>query len=184
MSSDPSAAASPTGAAPSAPPSAGSFPEGPPAVLFVCLGNICRSPMAEGAFRAAAARAGLAAVADSAGTGNWHVGSPPDPRAQATARRHGVDIGALRARQVAAQDFARFTHIFALDTDNLRQLRRLAPADGGARLALLLDAVPGRGGEAVADPYYGGPEGFERSWADVDAAARALAARLRAEGWG
>lgn len=152
----------------------------PPALLFVCLGNICRSPLAEGAFRAEARRAGLEAIADSAGTGDWHVGSPPDARAQATARRHGVEIGALRGRQVTAEDFTRFTHIFALDADNLRALRRLAPAGHGARLGLLLDMVPGRAGQAVADPYYGDEQGFERTWDDVSAAARALVERLRA----
>lgn len=150
-----------------------------PALLFVCLGNICRSPLAEGAFRAEARRAGLDVPADSAGTGNWHVGSPPDARAQATARRHGVEIGGLRARQVTAEDFARFTHIFALDADNLRALRRLAPAGHAAHLGLLLDMVPGRAGQAVADPYYGDEQGFERTWEDVAAAARALVERLR-----
>ena len=89
-----------------------------PALLFVCLGNICRSPLAEAAFRKAAAEAGLAAEADSAGTGDWHVGEPPDRRAQATARRHGIDISGYRGRQVSARDFHRFTHILALEDIN------------------------------------------------------------------
>jgi len=151
---------------------------GGPAVLFVCLGNICRSPLAEAAFRAETQRAGLNAFADSAGTGDWHVGQPPDPRAQAEARRHGLDISAYRARQVTAADFMRFTHIFALDPANLRELRLIAPSGHGAHLSLLLDLVPGREGMGVTDPYFGGPEGFEESWADVSAAARELVERL------
>jgi protein-tyrosine phosphatase len=149
-----------------------------PSVLFVCLGNICRSPLAEAAFRAEAARAGLVADADSAGTGNWHVGEPPDVRAQRTARGHGVDISGHRGRQVEAADFWTFTHILALDRDNLADLRRLAPADATARLGLLLDHVPGRAGQAVADPYFGDEAGFETTWNDVAAAAAALVAML------
>ncbi|MDR7037621.1 MULTISPECIES: low molecular weight protein-tyrosine-phosphatase [Methylobacterium] len=148
-----------------------------PAILFVCLGNICRSPLAEAAFRAEAARAGLDAEADSAGTGDWHVGKPPDRRAQAVARRHGADISGYRARQVGAEDFARFTHVVALDPDNLAALERMRP-DGGAALSLLLDHVPGRAGEAVADPYYEADAAFDVAWADVSAGARALVARL------
>ncbi|MGE4431027.1 MAG: low molecular weight protein-tyrosine-phosphatase [Sphingobium sp.] len=150
----------------------------PPALLFVCLGNICRSPLAEAAFRAEAGRAGLNAVADSAGTGDWHVGNPPDPRAQAEALRHGIDISLYRARQVTADDFRAFTHVLALDTANLGDLRHIRPTDAQAHLSLLMDMVPGREGSSVADPYYGGPEGFEESWADVSAAARALVERF------
>jgi protein-tyrosine phosphatase len=147
-----------------------------PAVLFVCLGNICRSPLAEAALRAEVEAAGLEIVVDSAGTGDWHVGEPPDGRARATAFRHGIDISAYRGRQVAAADFTRFTHIFALDGDNLRNLRRLAPSGATAHVGLLLDMVPGRVGDSVQDPYYGGDEGFETTWSDVSAAARALVA--------
>jgi protein-tyrosine phosphatase len=152
-----------------------------PSILFVCLGNICRSPMAEGALRAEAARLGLDLIIDSAGTGNWHAGEPPDERARATARRHGVDLSGLRARQVTAADFRRFDHIVALDHDNLANLRRLAPADATAQLSLLLDHVPGREGQAVADPWFGDEAGFETTWAEVTAAARGLAERLRRE---
>lgn len=127
----------------------------PPALLFVCLGNICRSPLAEAAFRHRAAEAGLAALADSAGTGDWHVGEPPDPRAIAEARRHGLDISTCRGRQVSAADFSRFTHILALDARNLADLTRLAPAGARARLSLLLDHVPDMAGQPVADPYWG-----------------------------
>ncbi len=149
-----------------------------PAILFVCLGNICRSPMAEGAMRVVAEQAGLELTLDSAGTGDWHVGNPPDPRATATARANGVDISHLRARQVTREDFTRFTHVFALDDKNLRNLRALAPVDTTAELALLLDMVPGREGEPVADPYFGGEEGFAATWRDVTVAAEALVARL------
>ena len=153
--------------------------EARPAVLFVCLGNICRSPLAEAAFRSEAARAGLDVAIDSAGTGDWHVGSPPDPRAQEVARAAGVDISGLRARQVCAADFTRFTHIFAMDERNLADLKALAPAESPAQVSLLLDLVPGREGASVSDPYYGGEELFEYTWEDVSAAARALAKNLR-----
>jgi protein-tyrosine phosphatase len=149
------------------------------AVLFVCLGNICRSPLAEAAFRARAEAAGLDATADSAGVGGWHVGEPPDRRAQATALRRGIDISGYRARQVEPADFTRFTHVFALDRSNLDGLRRVAPPDGLAELGLLLDLLDGPRGRSVADPYYGGPEGFEAAWRQVDAAAAALVARLK-----
>ncbi|AOR75797.1 low molecular weight protein-tyrosine-phosphatase [Novosphingobium resinovorum] len=151
-----------------------------PSVLFVCLGNICRSPLAEAALRHEAERAGLEVIADSAGTGSWHVGKGPDPRSCAEAARHGIDIHSYRARQVKAQDFRRFDRIVALDASNLADLRRLAPSDGEARLSLLLDHVPGLEGQDVADPYYGGPEGFESTWEQVSAAARALVAELKA----
>lgn len=149
-----------------------------PAVLFVCLGNICRSPLAEAAFRLEAARLGLTVTADSAGTGDWHAGNPPDHRAQAVALRRGIDISTYRARQVTRQDFHRFTHILALDLRNLADLKALRPAGAPAELGLLLDHVAGREGQAVADPYYGDEAGFEVTWADVSAAAEALARRL------
>jgi protein-tyrosine phosphatase len=150
-----------------------------PAVLFVCLGNICRSPLAEGAFRRAAGEAGLDVEIESAGTGDWHVGKAPDPRAIRTAHAHGVDISGLRARQIGRADFKRFSHIFALDHGNLIGIRRIAPQGGTASVGLLLDLVEGRAGHEVADPYYGGDEGFEQTWADVSAAAKVLAERLR-----
>lgn len=149
-----------------------------PSILFVCLGNICRSPLAEGALRAEARRLNLDLHIDSAGTGNWHAGEPPDARAIAVAARHGVDISGLRARQVRRADFRRFAHVIALDHDNLADLRRLAPPDTTAGLSLLLDHVPGREGQAVADPWFGDEAGFETTWAEVTAAARSLAASL------
>jgi protein-tyrosine phosphatase len=146
-----------------------------PAVLFVCLGNICRSPLAEAAFRHEAVRLGLDVEADSAGTGGWHAGEAPDRRAQAIAKQHGIDIGFYRARQVEARDFRRFSHIVALGLENLTALEAMRPADGTAALSLLLDYVQGREGQGVADPYYGDMAGFERTWADVTAGAQALA---------
>ncbi len=153
-----------------------------PSILFVCLGNICRSPLAEAAFRREAEAAGLDLGIDSAGTGDWNLGKAPDPRAQSVARAQGLDISAHRARRVTVDDFHHFDRIVALDAQNLADLRALAPADGKARLSLLLDHVPGREGEAVADPYYGGADGFDATWADVSTAAKALAAELSASG--
>ena len=153
-----------------------------PAILFVCLGNICRSPLAEAAFRLEAERLGLDAEIDSAGTGHWHIGEAPDRRAQAVALRQGIDISTYRGRQVARADFRRFTHILALDLENLAALNRMRPADTTAELSLLLDLVPGREGEAVADPYYGEDDGFDTTWADVVSGARALATRLAERG--
>lgn len=151
------------------------------AILFVCLGNICRSPMAEGAARMIAARRGLDIALDSAGTGGWHRGEPPDPRAIACARRHGAYIAGLRARQVTRADFQRFDHVIALDPDNLDNLARLDPPASRARLSLLLDHVPGHAGQGVADPYYGGDAEFERAWADIRTGVTALFDRIAAE---
>ncbi|MFC4443922.1 low molecular weight protein-tyrosine-phosphatase [Caulobacter henricii] len=153
-----------------------------PSVLFVCLGNICRSPLAEGAFRAEAQAIGLDVLVDSAGTGGWHVGSAPDGRAIAAAQRHGVDISRQTARKVEVDDFRRFTHILALDHDNLKKLRSLRPVDGEAELGLLLDYAEGLEGRAVADPYYGKAAGFDVTWREVALAARGLAQSLASRG--
>jgi protein-tyrosine phosphatase len=149
-------------------------------VLFVCLGNICRSPLAEAALQAEAERLGIELEIDSAGTGDWHVGNPPDRRSIAVARRNGVEISHLRARQVEREDFYRFDHIVALDAQNLADLRAMQPAGGKAELSLLLDHVEGREGQPVADPYHGGTAHFDATWADVAAGARALACRIAA----
>jgi protein-tyrosine phosphatase len=143
-------------------------------VLFVCLGNICRSPLAEAALREEAKRLGMELEVDSAGTGDWHVGRPPDARAIAVAARHGVDISHLRARLVRPDDFRHFDHVVALDTQNLADLERMQPFDRKAELSLLLDHVEGREGQVVADPYYGEDEHFDATWADVTAGAKAL----------
>jgi protein-tyrosine phosphatase len=150
---------------------------GKPAVLFVCLGNICRSPLAEGAFKAQAARIGLDAMADSAGIGSWHTGESPDPRARAVAKRHGVDIGGQRARKVIQQDFRRFSRIVALDHEVLAALKAMRPADATAELSLLLDHA-GRKGAAVADPYYGDDSDFETAWTDVSDGVRGLVRQM------
>jgi len=149
-------------------------------VLFVCLGNICRSPLAEAALRLECASSELNVVIDSAGTGDWHVGQPPDERAQAAAIRNGVEIGHLRARQVTAADFHDFDHIIALDNQNLRDLTAMRPAKAAAQLSLLFDHVAGRAGEDVADPYYGGEDDFDQTWAEVTEAARMIRQRLEA----
>jgi len=147
-------------------------------VLFVCLGNICRSPLAEAALRREAELAGLDIVIDSAGTGDWHVGQPPDARAQAVARRQGVEIAHYRARQVVAADFERFTHIVALDEQNLADLEKLRPGGANAQLSLLLDHVPDRKGQSVVDPYYGDDAAFELAWYEVVAGASGFLERL------
>ena len=149
-----------------------------PSILFVCLGNICRSPLAEAAFRDAADRAGLAATADSAGTGDWHIGSPPDRRAIAEASRHGIDITGYRGRQVKAEDFRTFDHILALDLQNLADLQAIAPTDATARLSLLLDHVDGMAGQAVAAPYFGDDAAVAVTWREVSLAAEALVREL------
>lgn len=151
-----------------------------PSVLFVCLGNICRSPLAEAAFRQALGERGLHTMVDSAGTGGWHVGEAPDARAIRTAAQHGIDMSAYRARQVCAEDFTRFDHLVAMDADNLDTLQRRAPQSSHAQLSLLLDHVPGRRGQSVSDPYYGGEAGFLTTWADVEAGTRALLNKLAA----
>lgn len=147
-------------------------------LLLVCLGNICRSPLAEAAVRSEAERIGLDIEIDSAGTGDWHIDHPPDKRAVAVAARNGVDISHLRARQVTPEDFRRFDHIVALDAQNLADLRAMRPPDSTAELSLLLDHVEGREGEAVADPYYGGDGHFDTTWADVTLGARELVHKL------
>jgi len=150
-------------------------------VLFVCLGNICRSPLAEAAMRDAAARVGIEVEVDSAGTGDWHAGNPPDPRSVAEAAKHGIDISGYRARRVRGEDFRRFDFVLALDPQNLRDLRAMAPGDTQARLALVMDFVAGRAGEGVRDPYYGDAADFETVWRDVSAAAEGLVAVLRGD---
>jgi protein-tyrosine phosphatase len=147
-------------------------------VLMVCLGNICRSPTAEAVLRAKLEAAGLAdrVAVDSAGTGSWHIGSPPDARSQRHAARRGYDLSALRGRQVAAEDFHRFDLILAMDEDNLADLQRLAP-EGALRAEVRLFAPV-----EVPDPYTGGAAGFERVLDLVEAVSDAwvknLAARL------
>lgn len=135
-----------------------------PSVLFVCLGNICRSPLAEGVFRAeVSGRAGLAGLAiDSCGTGGWHVGEPPDPRSVEVAAKHGIDISRQRARQLAPEDYRRFDWLVAMDDTNLGTVQQRRPRDATARIVAFMGYVPGAGGGDVPDPYYGGAGGFQR----------------------
>jgi len=150
-------------------------------ILFVCLGNICRSPTAEAVLRALAAREApeLALEVDSAGTAGYHVGEPPDPRTRQAAARRGYDLTGLRARVVAPEDFERFDLILAMDRENLRVLQRRAPPIAHERLRLFLEFGPQGGSEDVPDPYYGGPNGFEEVLDLVEAATRGLLRHLR-----
>jgi low molecular weight protein-tyrosine phosphatase len=148
-------------------------------ILFVCLGNICRSPTAEGVMRALVRQAGLqdSVQLDSAGTGSWHVGSPPDPRASAAARRRGIKLGG-RARQVGRSDFDDFDLLLAMDRANADALERLAPDERARRKIRLLrefdPAAPASGGLEVPDPYYGAPGAFEEVLEVVGAACAGL----------
>ena len=150
-------------------------------VLFVCMGNICRSPTAHGVFRELVRRDGLedAIQIDSAGTHAYHVGNPPDQRAQATARNRGIDLSDLRARQVSPEDFERFDYVLAMDEENLAILRELCPPGREDRLRLFLDFAPQRPEREVPDPYYGGPQGFEHVFDLVEEAARGLLEDIR-----
>jgi protein-tyrosine phosphatase len=153
-------------------------------VLMVCLGNICRSPTAEAMLRKQVHAAGLdeAIEVDSAGTADYHVGSPPDPRSIAHGERRGLAMKHLRGRQVEAADFERFDHVLAMDEDNLATLRRLRPPGSRARVGLLMDHAPGAGSRVVPDPYYGGSADFERVLDLVDIAVAGLLASLRPRG--
>jgi protein-tyrosine phosphatase len=150
-------------------------------VLMVCLGNICRSPTAEGVLRHLAAKEapGLALEVDSAGTADYHIGAPPDARSQRAALRRGIDIGSLRARQVVADDFARFDLILAMDAENLRELQALQPRNSRAALKRFLDYAPEMEVRDVPDPYYGKAAAFEKVLDLTTAAARGLLAALQ-----
>ncbi len=147
-------------------------------VLFVCLGNICRSPTAKAVFDYKLARAGMVLETDSAGTGDWHIGKPPDPRSQAFALDWGVDMGGQRARQVCREDFHRFDRLFAMDRANLEDLHRLAPPGARARIDLVMSLAPDYGLDEVPDPYYGGEAGFRRVIDMLETAADRLIAQL------
>ncbi len=142
-------------------------------VLFVCTGNICRSPTAEAVLRHLAAEEGVKLRVASAGVGDWHVGSAPDERAQHHAKGRGYDLSALRARQVRPSDFAEFDLILAMDRGHLRALERMVPREARHKLRLFV------AGREVPDPYYGGPEGFEQVLDLVEAACRDLLQELK-----
>lgn len=138
-------------------------------ILFVCLGNICRSPTAEGVFRHKINQAGYGdnILIDSAGTGAWHVGNPPDRRARQTALKYGISLEDLCARKVTRQDFAEFDYILAMDRDNMRNMMAICPPDQQHKISLLLDYVEntpdgGPGNREVPDPYNSGLDGFDR----------------------
>lgn len=152
-------------------------------VLFVCMGNICRSPMAEGMFRKAVREAGLESriEADSAGTHAYHVGVAPDPRAQQAIRRRGVDISSLRGRHVADEDFERFDYILVMDGDNFDRLIERAPAHHHGKIRRLLSFSRKYPNLDVVDPYYGGTQGFEENLDMIEDAVQGLIREITGE---
>ena len=150
-------------------------------VLFVCMGNICRSPTAEAVFRRQVEKAGLLDrfQIDSAGTLDYHVGAPPDTRAQQAAKQRGYDMSNLRGRQVEAQDFFRFDYLLAMDNHNLVTLERLRPHEAKSHLGLFLEFAEHHNEWEVPDPYYGGADGFERVLDMVEDAANGLLQHIR-----
>jgi protein-tyrosine phosphatase len=150
-------------------------------VLFVCMGNICRSPMAEGVFKHRVSEAGLSdhIMSDSAGTHDYHVGEPPDARAQRAVERRGYDISGLRARQVTRRDFREFDYVLAMDEMNFRLLASLCPQEHAHKLKLFMEFQADAAMREVPDPYYGGVQGFETVLDMVDAAAQGLLSHLR-----
>ena len=150
-------------------------------VLFVCLGNICRSPTAEGVFSALVEREGLSEKinVDSAGVGRWHVGEPPDRRATATAKLRGIDLSSQRARQVGVKDFSRFDYIIAMDQKNHRDLNLLCPIGEEGRLYKFLQFASSLGITNVPDPYYGGDSGFDEVLDMIEIASVGLLNEIR-----
>ncbi|MDI2089930.1 low molecular weight protein-tyrosine-phosphatase [Commensalibacter oyaizuii] len=136
-------------------------------VLFVCLGNICRSPMAEAAFIAEVEKRNLNINVDSAGIGPWHIDNPPDPRTIKEVAKHGIDIRHYLGRQIQPHDFQQFTHIIGMDHKNITALLKMAPSSAKDKICLLMDFVPGQQGTEIADPYYGNQDDFERTWKQV-----------------
>jgi len=151
----------------------------PRRLLLVCLGNICRSPMAEGALRAQLAAAGLHAQVqvDSAGTGHWHIGSAPDPRAIASASRNGVDIAGLRARQLDRRDFEDFDFILCADRSTLRDARARAP-DAARSRCMLMSEYADLGQIEIPDPYTGSNREFDHVWSLIERMSAAIVRRL------
>ncbi len=145
------------------------------------MGNICRSPTAEGVFKGLVEKAGLAGriTSDSAGTGDYHIGEAPDPRAQSAALTRGYDLSPLCARQVSPRDFSEFDYVLAMDEVNLRQLRRLCPPEHAGKVKLFMDFAGEGAAREVPDPYYGGSQGFERVLDMVEQASRGLLEHLR-----
>lgn len=153
---------------------------GEPSILFVCLGNICRSPMAEGIFRALCEEAGMQVHIDSAGTGSWHAGEPPDPRAIRCLKGYNIDISNLRARQVREADFDTFNLILAMDYNNLRDLHRLMPSSSQVQARIyLFGEFTGLNPVEVPDPYYGTAADFEKVYHMLQRGMQYLITRLR-----
>ncbi|ODB94872.1 phosphotyrosine protein phosphatase [Candidatus Thiodiazotropha endoloripes] len=150
-------------------------------VLFVCMGNICRSPTAQGVFRDIVEKAGLSdrIITDSAGTIDYHVGGKPDRRARETANKRGIDLTDLRARQVRVSDFDQFDYVLAMDRSNYEDLSALCPSGEEHRLHLFMDFAPARKEQEVPDPYYGGAAGFENVFDMVEEASRGLLEHIR-----
>lgn len=150
-------------------------------VVFICMGNICRSPTAEAVFRHYVESAGLSeqVLIDSAGTHDYHVGDKPDSRAQRAAQQRGYDMSKLRGRQVGEDDFRRFDYVLAMDTANLAILQRIAPPDSDTRARLFLEYARHHSEREVPDPYYGGEDGFERVLDMVEDAAQGLLQEIR-----
>lgn len=152
-------------------------------ILFVCLGNICRSPMAEGVFRRMAQEEGVLDLfeIDSAGLGHWHIGQAPDARAQSASLKRGIDISGRSARQVKYGDFTRFDLLLAMDGDNFQELNQLAPGDARHKVRRLLDFARESQTKNVPDPFFGGPEGFDHALDLIEQAARGLLTSLLTE---
>jgi len=150
-------------------------------VLFICMGNICRSPTAEAVFRHYVESAGLDEhiLIDSAGTHDYHIGDPPDLRTQRAAQQRGYDMSMLRGRQAAEGDFRRFDYVLAMDRANLAILQRIKPQDSATRAQLFLDYARHHADREVPDPYYGGADGFERVLDMVEDAAQGLLEEIR-----
>lgn len=148
---------------------------------MVCMGNICRSPLAHGLFESLVNSEGLSdlIVVDSAGTHAYHVGEQPDPRSQRTAQKNGIDLSNQRARRVNQSDFEKFDYILAMDRDNFSNLTQYSPAEHHHKIRLFLEFAPERKEEEVPDPYYGGPDGFERVYDMVAAASAGLLNEIR-----
>jgi protein-tyrosine phosphatase len=150
-----------------------------PKVLFVCLGNICRSPTAEAVFRARTAQAGLDVVIDSAGTSGWHIGEPPDPRSIEAGEARGYSFKGQASRKVIRADFGEFDHILAMDENNMQALKEICPESYLSRVGLFLDYAPNSSEREVPDPYYGGNDGFTHVLDLIEQASDGLIASLK-----
>lgn len=152
-------------------------------ILMVCLGNICRSPLAEGVMRDKIKKYNLQAEVDSCGMGGWHVGEAPDARAQKTAKNHGLDISGLRGRKFSRRDFDDFDVIYAMDEENYHDIMRLTQNDSERRkVKMLMNELYPNENIPVPDPYYGLAEDFEKTWKMLDEACEAIAKKMKSDG--